>query len=434
MKYVKRLHTWWLWVISKLFARAATVATTTTSNESQKIDVASVAVAEVPPHRQQGNARKKERERSRRTLKRSAKRSRTQLTKNPDTFASLLDSLEDIEAGLMLPQIRRGWLSKNEVAQIQKLGIHVPTPWNLERVSDPVHMPTNWRRSLLVTASICPVKEYTETIMQPRFMFSLKETSLPRGVQPIKGQPFKFGWCFEVRGEEKPDPTAPPKHFWVWGWVVVEPDGRIAIPLQHQDHFSYINARRAYGDGASRSRLICIHQQRWVKPAIVRPDKSVNNTPEAEFENMTKCLFRQLHKWWDERDSRWNVICLKDGKRMTFGIEPHHTASYFEDRQLTVVGIGGRRKPIIHFVREHVRESGARVKAHLRGEDEFKWLGYDVKVLAPKISGNVYTIMPLDPVELSREEFRKNKTSYLNTDQVLDVIIEKEGENRRRLH
>jgi hypothetical protein len=71
-----------------------------------------------------------------------------------------------------------------------------------------------------------------------------------------------------------------------------------------------------------------------------------------------------------------------DGLAAVFSVNIHRTAYFFQDRDIHV-NEEGSRKRIFHFVRPHVRSDGSVVKAHFRGENEFDWAGYHIKITIP---------------------------------------------------
>jgi hypothetical protein len=64
------------------------------------------------------------------------------------------------------------------------------------------------------------------------------------------------------------------------------------------------------------------------------------------------------------------------------GIDLLRTPYFFKDRDVVLNEAGNRRK-IFHIVRTFRRADGKVVKTHFRGEREFKWNGYFVKITVP---------------------------------------------------
>lgn len=108
------------------------------------------------------------------------------------------------------------------------------------------------------------------------------------------------------------------------------------------------------------------------------------------------------------RREHWNVATRKGSQRAIFLIDKKDTAYAFKDREATALASDGKRKRIIHFVREHTqaRANGkvVTIPAHIRGLREFDWSGYQCFVTAPEhhvFSGTGFT---LASEEFSAEE------------------------------
>ena len=103
--------------------------------------------------------------------------------------------------------------------------------------------------------------------------------------------------------------------------------------------------------------------------------------------NCSMNVMRAMHKWWINRDERWNVIIKKNGERITFGVNDKDTPYFFKNRD-KVVTEKGETKRIIHYVKEHERTRNGKtniIKQHIRGLREFSWAGYECKVVSPKL-------------------------------------------------
>jgi hypothetical protein len=80
--------------------------------------------------------------------------------------------------------------------------------------------------------------------------------------------------------------------------------------------------------------------------------------------------------------SMTRITATKDDVTATFAVNIHRTGYFFQDRDVHL-NAEGSRKRIFHFVRPHVRADGTEVKAHFRGEREFDWAGYHVRITIP---------------------------------------------------
>jgi hypothetical protein len=124
--------------------------------------------------------------------------------------------------------------------------------------------------------------------------------------------------------------------------------------------------------------------KQWVHAQFLEDDRRSLQESRLYMAN----LFVTMHKWWADRDSRWNVIVKKNGERVTFGVDNDKTPYYFKDRDKTIRTPTGQAKKIVHYVKEHERQYADKtttIKEHIRGLQEFEWTGYQCKVVSPKL-------------------------------------------------
>lgn len=79
------------------------------------------------------------------------------------------------------------------------------------------------------------------------------------------------------------------------------------------------------------------------------------------------------------------VEVTKKNLTATFGVEIKRTSYFFKDRDITITA-NGRRQPIFHIVRPHVRHTkkgDVAVKMHFSGLRDFTWAGYRVAITVP---------------------------------------------------
>ena len=133
-------------------------------------------------------------------------------------------------------------------------------------------------------------------------------------------------------------------------------------------------------------------------------------------EHNLKQIFLNLFEWWIKRHERWNVTVKKNGDRVTFCVNKDLTKKYFADRDKSIKTPSGQTKRIIHFVKEHERKYGDKirtVKEHIRGLNKFTWKGYQCIVSAPEfgmhISSAMFDLVP--DVELSDGEVKEGFVS-----------------------
>lgn len=317
------------------------------------------------------------------------RRNKTQETPNAETLADLLDSVDDSFQTMTIPPCKGlAWLSRKDISALYKLGVFVKYDWAMELVKHPA-LPADMELPMLASAHMIRSHFDTKDRVHPRFIFALKQPRLPAACEQIAGVPYKFGYCAQV---PKIAGHAEQSLFWLWAWVVVRPNGSIAVAHELRSVSHRIVHRRRQGG----SRAHTMHQRQWMLPAAFQRDET-SVLSQDDRTRFLLCEFRQLLLWWTGRSEMWSVGLRKGDHRVTFSIDQKHTAAFFADRGRQVSERGHSRK-IIHYVAEHQRANGSKVRAHVRGLREFDWRGYHCFVTAPKLTGILATIAPLTPV------------------------------------
>lgn len=342
------------------------------------------------------------------------KRTRTQVAPDTATFSGLLEGLEESFYTMQVPPITGSWLAKKDLNAIKKMGIYVPTPLTVECPDQPT-IGKGVPFTAIASAYFVPRKYDEKNKNYPRFAFCIRAQKLPEGVEFTRGTPYQFGQCYEMRVTED-GKDMPPRTFWAWCWIVVTPSGEIRIPHEMRKVQTVIKSSRK---GKSKSPKLAVLNSRWCLPTMAVAEAGFE---QNAFEHSLKCTFRQLLLWWQRRDNQWSVGVRRDGHRVVFSVAREHTSAYFADRE-TVVNVDGKPRKIIHFVREHQRAGGAVVKAHVRGLREFDWKGYHCVVTAPKLKGNLFTQMPIAPIEVDGEI---DGDDFVATDAMAEMMAELE--------
>ncbi len=138
-------------------------------------------------------------------------------------------------------------------------------------------------------------------------------------------------------------------------------------------------------------------------------------------------LFSACYHAWLIRDEYYQVATSKRKSRVTFCIAPGEQKHFFRDRQKVVTAKDGKRKRIIHYVREFKRKNGQVVKEHLRGIRQFLWRGYKVTVSIPKHHVLPY-MLNVPPVYEDREP----EASTLSGERLASKLTDLEEETRYR--
>lgn len=74
-----------------------------------------------------------------------------------------------------------------------------------------------------------------------------------------------------------------------------------------------------------------------------------------------------------------------------FGVNIHRMSYFFKDRDYEVT-MYGRRRPVFHVVRSHIRHTkygDVAVRLHFAGAKHFHWAGYDVDITVPGLDHNL---------------------------------------------
>jgi len=137
-------------------------------------------------------------------------------------------------------------------------------------------------------------------------------------------------------------------------------------------------------------------------------------------EAFLRCIFCSALNFWMYKDQQWSVSIRKQGYRVTFSVPMKETKYYFKDREKTALTPTGKKKTIIHYVREHQRHVNNKittVKEHLRGIREFQWNDCLCCVTAPtfhRFSSQNFVEAPSD--------FDDSGESYVEIDDMAKML------------
>jgi hypothetical protein len=131
----------------------------------------------------------------------------------------------------------------------------------------------------------------------------------------------------------------------------------VRIDLARADHVNWLALRRARGESISDIASSLGVSQPIVESAL----DTVKAPPPVTEPN------RATRRAKDRERRKYERARRKFDKFVTPGGE--HTLTE-----------GGLKKRIFHLVRPHVRSDGTVVKMHFRGEPEFTWASYQVKI------------------------------------------------------
>lgn len=99
------------------------------------------------------------------------------------------------------------------------------------------------------------------------------------------------------------------------------------------------------------------------------------------------CIFiESANRYAAAANGMVQVKARKGGITATFNVDIIRTPYFFRDRGVTV-GEEGKKKPVFHIVKTHLRAIGpgrqVPVRTHFRGERSFAWNGYQISISVP---------------------------------------------------
>jgi hypothetical protein len=221
-------------------------------------------------------------------------------------------------------------------------------------------------------------------IWSPKFMYFVKYKEPPPEVQPMRkggGDFYKMTIWWDR--PQDPDPRiqkrkgGAPTDFFVY----INADGseiRVLRVLETAYHYA---PRKRKHNGRKPNGVTVIPERGWHIPDEYESwARSHGIDVQTHLSHMFCDAARKIEN--QELSSMIRVAASKEDMTASFGVDIRRTAYFFKDRDIALTDTGTRRK-VFHLVRPHVRGDGTVVKMHFRGEREFTWAGYDVKITVP---------------------------------------------------
>jgi len=226
----------------------------------------------------------------------------------------------------------------------------------------------------------------------PKFMYYLKYKNPPPEIQLICGGDIYKMTVWWDRTDQKRMKYGRPQEFPIF----VSSDGKEVIALRFCDtRWVEIISKR------EKKSVARVHGHRNKGPALRRCQRGNFTIPKrayripGDFEEWAKETGDNAQHFLTEmfkeavmraEMAQYSMTRItatnKVGTAAVFGVNIHRTSYFFQDRDIHL-NAEGSRKRIFHFVRPHVRSDGSVVKAHFRGEKEFDWAGYHIKITIP---------------------------------------------------
>jgi hypothetical protein len=290
---------------------------------------------------------------------------RKYFTKN---LGELLDHLDvSFDAYNISTTVLSGYLSRDEILGLKKLGAHVPNPW-LMKYSDETPKITETKLPAMMFIGLALSPKDDNEFVHPDFMFAIKTKKFPWYVEKKDGTLYKFGMGYRLGRK-----NLQKQLIWQAAWLVVKQDGTIEFCKE------------------GKQKQVVVGGGIYMQRARGHSDlyESVIDANPNEGEQVLRNFFVAMHDWWIGRNERWSVCVKKNGDRVTFAVDRSMTKRYFADRQKTV-NQNGNPKRIFHYVKQFERVRNGKteiVKEHLRGLNEFDWKGYHCLISAPEFHG-----------------------------------------------
>jgi len=315
-------------------------------------------------------------------------------------FNDLLEHLDTTFEKIKLPTMNESWLDRDSIVGLKKLGVHVPNPWELRwtKNKDEIKLDVSKPLPAIMCVSTCMAEGSTDLDgkkwFNPQIMFAIKHKKLPWNVAYQPGVPYLFGLAFAVDG----------KLFWMHMYMTVNRKTGAMLLCDELRAVQNVIPMKSSASKRATGRTQVIKRTIWMPPSLLEEESRTMEDSKLGMLN----LMRGMHEWWVGRDERWNIVVKKNADRITFGIDDDTTPYYFRNRNKTVTE-NGVTKRIVHYVKEHKRVVDTKtttVKEHIRGLREFDWMGYNCKVISPRLEQRTSStfVMPADDVAYDRTD------------------------------
>ena len=335
---------------------------------------------------------------------------RTRFTKN---LSELLDHLDiAFDAYSISTTVLTGYLSRDEILGLKKLGAHVPNPWIIKysKSNQAISVSTDHLPSMMFIGLSLSSKDNWEFV-HPDFMFGIKVKKFPWYVEKKEGTLYKFGMGYRFCKD-----SSHKELIWQAAWMVIKKDGTVEFCKESKQRMVHVGGKNSGGCYVQRIRG---HSDLY---------ECIVDANPSEGEIVLRNFFVAMHDWWTGRKDRWSVCVKKNNERVTFSVDRSLTKKYFADRQ-KVVNQNGNSKRIFHYVKEFKRVRNGKtevVKEHLRGLNEFDWKGYHCLISAPEFQGLITTEFNLAAEDESTQD---ENDRYLSASKV-GLMLAREEEKQ----
>ena len=332
-------------------------------------------------------------------------------------LSELLDNLDTaFESYNISTTVLAGYLHRDEILGLKKLGAHVPNPWVMKYdESDPKIVNSINKLPSMMFIGLSLSSKDDHEFVHPDFMFGIKIKKAPWYIEKKEGTLYKFGMGYRLGRQELRKQL-----IWNAAWLVVKKDGSIEFCKESKQKMVHVGGKNSGGCYIQRVRG---HSDLY---------ESIIDANPNEGEHVLKNFFVAMHDWWVGRKDRWSVCVKKNGDRVTFAVDRSLTKKYFADRQ-KVINQNGNSKRIFHYVKQFERVRNGKteiVKEHLRGLNEFDWKGYHCLISAPEFQG--LTSVDFTP-GAEDDEHQEENEKYISASKIglmLSRIEEQEAQRK----
>jgi hypothetical protein len=252
----------------------------------------------------------------------------------------------------------------------------------------------------------------------PDFAFGVKIRKTPWTVAKVKGQAWQFGMAWRT-GTGK----------LVWGYFYAYTRGGKVIPAQWLCDKTISTPVTRSPKGRDSKVFGRALRSSYTSRVWTYSSWSTSDPDEA----VKICMSNALSMYLRRRE-HWNVSVTKEGKRATFLIDGTQTADAFKDRTTIALAVDGKRKRIIHYVREHTQNRGdgsvVQIPAHIRGMREFDWNEYHCFVTSPE-----HHSFLIDKFTVESDEYGEDEEIYdtMSLPETADLLVKMEDECNKRV-
>lgn len=271
--------------------------------------------------------------------------------------------------------------------------------------------------------SLSLLNESDDEYIPVRFVYFRKYATVPFNVQQPHPSATVYS-CTAYHDEEsfellKKWKTGTSTEF----FVAVYPDGRVQVLLQLLNETQVI----VHKDSGYKE-ISHIEKQRWGISTKLLYWAAEHKTPPAQYISEMFVLFANL---WCAKSikSMIRIEARKDSIAALITVDVLDIPTFFKDRNITVT-VKGRRAPIFHIVRPHVRtmRDGTKkgIAAHFSGLRQFAWNGYAVRITVPGKDHHDFNLTGKLPAHdgdtLDMERLNSNR-KYMEQDEMAEFLM-----------